>query len=357
MGNYRLVRIEEKKEWEDAFNKLPLNQQDVFYLPGYNSAYQDYGDGIAECFIFEYKNELALYPFLKNPLSRYGYSFDKEYFDIQGAYGYNGVISSSYTKDFTDAFYSCFHSFCQKENIIAEFTRFHPLIKNHRFSEHHMQVLFNRKVVYIDLQERMENIIKKYKKTTRQEQRWGTSRHNFGVEIIDNNIQYLDDFMKIYHNTMNRLNADNYLFFNQEYFENILNNTNATILSLTYENKVIAAGILLFHKHYVSGHLGGTLSEYIKLSPNAYLYTEMIRYSQKMGCRYLLLGGGTTSEENDSLYKYKQNFSKNTSDFYIGKKIHNNTVYANILKHWKLANPELYNQFKEQVLCYHNTTS
>jgi lipid II:glycine glycyltransferase (peptidoglycan interpeptide bridge formation enzyme) len=220
-----------------------------------------------------------------------------------------------------------------------------------------MQVLFNRKVVYIDLLDKLENIIKNFKKTTRQEQRWGTSKYNFGIEIIENNYQCIDDFINIYHDTMCRLKVSNYMFFNREYFKNILSHTNATILFATYKNKSIAGGILLFYKHYVSGHLGGTLSEYIKFSPNAYLYTEMIRYSQKKGCRYFLLGGGTTAEENDSLYKYKQNFSKNATNFYIGKKIHNKTVYTNILKQWKLAYPELYNQFKEQVLCYHNITS
>ncbi len=42
------------------------------------------------CFVFEKEENIVL-----QPLTPLGYRLDKEYYDIHGAYGYNGLISSS----------------------------------------------------------------------------------------------------------------------------------------------------------------------------------------------------------------------------------------------------------------------
>ena len=46
------------------------------------------------------------------------------------------------------------------------------------------------------------------------------------------------------------------------------------------------------------------------------------------------LGGGLTDEMGDYLFKFKKNFSKRTSEFYIGKRIHNNNKYSEITEDW-----------------------
>jgi hypothetical protein len=45
----------------------------------------------AKCFVYQKGSNITLYPFLINSVNALGYNLDKEYFDIQGAYGYNGV--------------------------------------------------------------------------------------------------------------------------------------------------------------------------------------------------------------------------------------------------------------------------
>ena len=70
--------------------------------------YENNGDGKAQCFVFEENDEIALYPFLINSVNELGYDLDNEYFDIQGAYGYNGAVSSSYDEDIIKKFLFCF---------------------------------------------------------------------------------------------------------------------------------------------------------------------------------------------------------------------------------------------------------
>ena len=118
---HSILDLSNSSEWNNYLNRLPIEQQDVYYTPEYYSLYQNNGDGIAYCFVFEKGNDIALYPFLMNSVNDLGYKLAKPYFDIQGAYGYNGVVSSSFEKIFIDGFYQEFNSYCEQQNIIAEF--------------------------------------------------------------------------------------------------------------------------------------------------------------------------------------------------------------------------------------------
>jgi len=144
MNNYRLLSLSDEREWSAYLQKLPDCQRDVYYTPEYYRLYEKLGDGKLQCFVFMQDDKLALYPFLLNSVNNLGYSFDMEYYDLQGAYGYNGVVSSSFDPDFIDAFYQAFDKWCIERNVIAEFTRFHPLLRNQCFSTRHMKIFFDR---------------------------------------------------------------------------------------------------------------------------------------------------------------------------------------------------------------------
>ena len=108
MQKVDIFDLGQSARWAECLNHLPSNVQDVYFTPAYYSLYQNYGDGEAQCFVFEKDGELALYPFLKNPITPLGYELDKEYYDIQGAYGYNGLIASTEDEAFIAAFWKEF---------------------------------------------------------------------------------------------------------------------------------------------------------------------------------------------------------------------------------------------------------
>jgi Acetyltransferase (GNAT) domain len=349
-----VLNIKEKKEWNKCLKSLEKERQDIYYSPEYYSLYEKYGDGEANCFVFKDKSDIAIYPFLKNPIKKYGLCVKENYYDIQGAYGYNGVVSSSVNQTFIDDFYFHFNKYCSDENIIAEFTRFHPLLKNHLFSDRYIDVIKNRKVVYINLEEEFNEILANYKKSTRQEQKWGRERYKFELQVFEQDTSALNDFMYIYNQSMQRVDAINYMRFNKEYFCSLIKDTNTALFFILYKGKRIATGIVLIHKNYLSGHLGGTLNDFLSFSPNSYLYSEMIKFGKKRGCKYFFLGGGTSEDINDSLLKYKLNFSKKSSWFFIGKRIHNKIAYTNLQKEWESSNPSNYKLYNKQILGYHN---
>ena len=349
---YKVLNLKESEEWILYLNKLPIEQQDIYYTPEYYALYENNGDGKACCFIFEKDGDLALYPFLINSINKLGYDLDAEYYDIQGAYGYNGVISSSYDKLFIEEFYSNFESFCQEKNIVAEFIRFHPLIFNYLFSENNINITFDRKTVYVDLTKSEEEIFSSFQRSTRKQIRNGVNKYGLKVLTLSNNTSYTDTFTDIYWEAMKRVNSVKYLYFNKRYFKELFDNSFTYQFIALYEEKPVAIISAMNYGNFMQGHLGGALTNSLHLSSYSLLYWEMIKKAKMSGNTFLHVGGGATSKENDSLLKFKQNFSKQLADFYIGKKIHSDIIYSEVRKQWKKRYPDSFEKNKNMLLGY-----
>lgn len=352
MTNYEILNLADSKKWGEYLKRLPIEQQDIYFTPEYYRLYEELGDGKAMCFVFSKDNNIALYPFLLNSVNDLGYDLDKKYFDIQGAYGYNGVISSSYNPEFINAFYRGFDCWCRKTNVIAEFTRFHPLINNQSFSKSHLQVVFDRKTIYIDLKNGYEHILRNFHKDTRRRIRKAADRYHVEVKCFGNGNTQLDALTSIYRENMDRVQSIPYLYFNKTYFKFLIENTQNICFAACREKKIIAFIIAFYNQYYLHAHLGGTLTDYLKISPYSLLFSEMVKFGQSKGCSFLHLGGGVTTKKDDSLLRFKMNFSDTTADFFIGKKVHDEFTYNEVVKQWQNKYPEKIEPCKNLLLKY-----
>jgi len=352
MSDYKVLTHSDAKLWSEYFFRLPNCQQDIYFTPEYYKLYEDYGDGIAHCFIYEKDGDIALYPFLKNSVNEIGYILDDQYYDIQGAYGYNGIVSTTDKEHFINSFYLAFDDYHAKSNIIAEFTRFHPLLENYKFSQERMSVFFDRKTVFVDLKNSYESILHDFQKTTRKQLKRCHHKHNLEVEIIENDISQIEVFYSIYTEAMARVQSIEYLYFNIEYFRKLISTTKSALFIAKQECKPIAAIIAFYNDYYIHGHLGGALTDFLNTSSYSLLYSEIIKFGKEKGCKYFHVGGGATNEIDDKLLLFKLNFSDTTADFYIGKKIHNQLIYDNVIKQWENKFPEKTDLFKNRILKY-----
>ena len=66
----------------------------------------------------------------------------------------------------------------------------------------------------------------------------------------------------------------------------------------------------------------------------------MFHKAKELGLKYFLLGGGTTTQEDDSLLKFKTKFSKELKPFYISGKIYNKSIYDKYNKIWEEQSKE-----------------
>ena len=70
-----------------------------------------------------------------------------------------------------------------------------------------------------------------------------------------------------------------------------------------------------------------------------------IKRSIELDCSLFHLGGGTTNDLEDSLFKYKQNFSKTLKSFEVGFRVHNERIYNLITQTWDYENDNSNNRF------------
>jgi hypothetical protein len=350
--NYNIQSVFGCRVWKACFLKLPVEQQDIYFTPEYYGLYENLGDGEARCFVFEKDGDLAMYPFLINSVNKLGYALDREYFDIQGAYGYNGVVSSSRDPKFISAFYHSFDTWCKETGVIAEFTRFHPILKNQQFSENHLQTVFDRKTVFVDLHQNHNDILANYQRTTRKQIKRALSRHQLRVERYENDSNILNIFLPIYWETMERTHAEQYLWFTGEYFRQLLQSTQNVCFVAYQEQKPIAAIITFYNETFIHGHLGGAATKSLDMAPFSLLYDHIIQFGIEKSCRFFHVGGGRTSAPADALLSFKLNFSSLTADFFIGKKVHNPLVYNEIVSQWERANPDKLDKYKNHLLKY-----
>lgn len=350
-----LLSLRDKEQWSVYLNRLPESMLDVYFTPHYYEICEKNGDGKAFCFVFEDGDHFAMYPFLLNRINDLNYELNDDYYDIQGAYGYNGVVYSSNDPDFIRTFYIEFNQFCKDRNIIAEFTRFHPLLENHKFSEDYLNVIYNRQSVYVDLTKDYDEIYKSYSRKLRKELKIA-KENDLLVLIFENDPMFKKEFIEMYKETMDKVNAERYLYFNHEYFNNLFLNVPITQFVVFSGSEPIASSLCIYDNYYFHGHLGCSKAAFLSLYPNSLIYDAKIRYAIEKKFKIYNLGGGRSIDENDSLLSFKKKFSKTINNFYIGKKVHNREVLQKIYEQWETKYSHLVDKYKNTFLKYRNFT-
>lgn len=350
---YRVLDLTERRAWSEGIARLPARQQDIYFTPRYYEVYERNKEGQASCFVFESADEIALYPFLVNPIDNPGYRLDRPCVDIQGAYGYNGVISTSYDPGFIKEFHGAFDAYCIEENVVAEFTRFHPLIRNQRFSRGYLEVFKNRDTVYLNLEQPEETIWEKEYTGNNRNMIRKAVKHGVEVEFSHNPADY-ETFYTMYTETMKHVDADDYYFFRRSYFDDFRDRLgeNQTLILARYRDRVAAAMLLMVFGSYAHYHLSCREKDFASLGANNLLLHAAVKHARDRGCRCFHFGGGNTTRPTDSLMKFKTNFSRTREEFFIGKRVHHPALYEELCRRWENRFPGLKDKYGNFFLKY-----
>lgn len=343
-----LLSLENSEEWNRYLRQIPAERRDIYFTPEYYSLYQNYGDGEACCYVFEKDCDIVLYPFLRNSITPLGYHLDNEYYDIQGAYGYNGIIASNNEPNFIKAFWESFDKWCQANSIVAEFSRFHPLLNNQLIASPKMQTFYSRHTVALDLTDDdiwMHQISSKNRNMIRKAEKEG-------VTIVESD-DY-ETFRNLYNGTMTDLNAEGFYFFPKKYYDEYKQSfkDNSMLCLAMLDGKAIAGSMFMYGGDYVHYHLSGRDREYSRYAANNLILWYAIRRAKEMGIKWFHFGGGTTGDEADSLLRFKKEFGKTLCEFWIGKRVHNQLVYNQIVEQWSEKHPESYLHNRVRLLGY-----
>ena len=279
------------------------------------------------------------------------------FYDIQGAYGYNGVISNSEDPHFINSFYKEFDKYCLQNNIIAEFTRFHPILENYKFSDHHRNVIYDRETVMLDLRKKHEDIWKEDYSSKNRNMIRKAEKNGYICDILFKpDKMNIDQFIDVYTANMIAVKADPFYFFSDTFFYNTFDLLKEYVHLFNIRNsddQLLSSSIVFKYGNFVHYHLSGRSKE-ADNSVNNYLIDQMVKFGQENNANILHLGGGRSNDPNDSLLKFKLSFSKVTKPFHIGKKIHNQDVYNEVIKQWETKSPDQIEKNKNILLRYRN---
>jgi hypothetical protein len=335
-------------------NLIDFNN-DIYLISEYYRLYDKNGDGDFRYFSFNSNSKKAFYPFLINPIVNLGFKIDEEYFDIQGAYGYNGVLSNSNDPEFVKAFYEAFEEYCKENNIIAEFTRFHPLLENHRFSENHMQVVLDRHTVVLDLNNSYEEIWKNEYSSKNRNMIRKAEKLGYTCDVDYKPAKFgIDNFINVYIDNMRAVEAESFYFFSNSFFYDTFELLKDYTYLFNIRNSagiLLSSSIVFKYNNFIHYHLSGRRKD-ADNSVNNFLLDQVVKFGQNNGAKFFHLGGGRSCVLDDSLLKFKMNFSKTTKPFYIGKKVHNQDVYNEVVKQWEEKYPEKKDKYKNHLLKY-----
>ena len=321
----KIIDITEKDYWDNIVRSF--GEYDVYYLSGYVKAFQIHGDGLPQLLFYENDGLRAMYVYMKRK------TFVPDIYDSITPYGYGGVIFEGDASDEKmKLFWDRYINEMNKQNIIDNFVRYHPVLSNAIPMKGISNVIDLGKTIAMDLSSPeiiWENIHSKNRNMIRKAEKNGIKiLHGKGMELFYK-------FIEIYNATMDKDNAEEYYYFSRNFYESIHNDLydNYEMFYAVYEDKIIAMSIMIFANGKMSYHLSGSDIEYRNLAPSNLLLYKAALWGCEQGFKTFHLGGGVGSGE-DNLYKFKATFNKKTNfQFSIGKQIFNQEKYEDLINH------------------------
>jgi hypothetical protein len=306
---------------------LTRTNHDFYHLPEYITLAASHEGGQACAFLAEEGDKALLIPLLMRPLPE---KLDpkNDFCDVLTPYGYPGpILAGNPGEETVASFLEHFFWAGKERGVISAFWRLHPLLPFpidtlNRFG----LVVLHGRTVYVDLSRSPERL---WKETSNNHKRGIKHLLKNGFVAVRNDWGYWPSFLELYRDAMNRLEASDFYFFPNTYFEGLKRTLGDRIdlwTILSPQKEVAATALCISENGIVEYHLGATAREFFEWSPLKLVIYEAILHAREIGCRVMHLGGGLGGT-TDSLFSFKSRFSPLSSEFHTFRYILLKNVY------------------------------
>lgn len=319
--------------WQEILQKT---RHDIYHLPEYFYLEGKRTHTTPEAILIIAGEKYLFAPYLLRQCDDISNQLISETYDVISPYGYPGILLSEAagnSLEFIDEAMQELKFILRAKNVCSAFFRLHPIL-NYNFAEVFPPDTFtlNGETVSIDLK-LSESEIWNHTRGGHRSTINKCKRLGLQAKIVPL-IEYIDDFMIIYEETMARVGAGkSYLSFDYKYFidmQNILGEK-VHLCVVELEKEIVCAGLYTESDGIVQSTWGGTKNNFVKLSPGS-LETDYARlWAKKRGNEFLHLGGGLGGGK-DSLSTFKTGFSRQRHTFLTLRLITDQEKYRDLVE-------------------------
>lgn len=318
--------------WQETLLKV---RHDTYHLPEYVAIEAKRNQTIGEALLATRGDKIFFVPYLLrscNDLGSYSES-EAEIFDVLSPYGFPGILlSDSARKDpeFVQQAFREFQAGLKSRHVCSAFLRLHPILSD-QFPE-----LFppdsltdNGETVSVDLTldeaQIWAHTRKGHKSTINKCKRLGLIGNT--VNLAD----YMDEFLAIYYETMDRVEAKDSYYFERDYFNDLLKLGDAVhLVTVESDNQIVCASIFFECCGIVQAHLGGTKTEFLPQSPFSLVFHHARLWAKSRGNEFMHIGGGLGGGK-DKLSSFKTGFSRQRHQFFTMRLIIDEEKYDHLV--------------------------
>lgn len=302
-------------EWRGWVNALPFDLRDVHVSPEWGQC-QDHPAKLAV--YYDGRTTATMMPFCLRRVPGGGGAW----FDAIAA-GFGGPMTNCPIPARTDgnAFLRAFGSWAEANGIVSEFYLINPAFAESQALLVPSEQKLERGVIMVPVTGDDAELLKQMRPNRKHSLKQAADAH---VSIIGGTVM-----SDMYQAAMERLGAPARWQLGAHYFarlERLLGDRAAILGAFSPDGDLKAGAVFLFGTSVAYYHLAATAPD----RANGYadrLVLEGMRLARSKGVQWMHLGGGRTSQPDDSLLAYKRSFGGFTRPTYSVRQVHNRRVY------------------------------
>jgi hypothetical protein len=254
------------------------------------------------------------------------------YYDWVTPYGFGGPLIVEITGDKEQLlrdFNTYLKDYTNENNIVSEFVKFHPIVKNaDDFTDIYDVSRLKTTISTLLGDNAVQTQFHRNAKSN-----WKRAKKNGVTVEIEYHPENIDTFIEIYEASMERLHASDFYYFTRDFFDKLLENfRDHLVVTIEYmDGRAIGASLNFLWGEICELFLAGTSEVYKNVSPTSLAIYELFQELEQDGYKFVHFGGGLTNSEDDSLLAFKKRYTRGGEhDYMIGKKVWNEDVYAKL---------------------------
>ncbi len=266
---------------------------------------------------------------------------ETEWYDIEPFLGYSGPITNTNDERFIAEALKLYSNLCKEENVIAEVMRFNCILRNYIFFKAvpFLQISPAKQIVIVDCLKNDQEQLKQFSEPCRRRVKKGIRNCKFKVF---NETKQWEQFSNFYSNSLKRTGADKKWFLPSSFFERARYSSYFNVYSVLHEGELVSASLVVEHPLAAYYLLAGNSDKLVPGASESLIF-YITRSLTNKDIPFLILGGGNSPAEDDSLLRFKRKFARTTQTFFIGKMIHIPEIFQKLCNKAIRINPGIKN--------------